>query len=323
MSPMRAVTRLFVLPALFMSMSAAGAASAADWSQGRAMPSGRAYASAVTIGSELYVVGGATTTGPVSGVEVYDMKEDVWRAAAALPVGLQQFGLATINGRLYAAGGYAAAGRNGEGGGPSAALYVFDPVVGVWMDAKPMPEPRVGVRLAAVNGKLYALGGRGENPADVYIYDPQADQWSVAPQKMPAPRSGAAVVAVGNLIYMIGGQSSGTPTSRVDIHDAGTGTWRAGPALPVARSGLAASLSGDVIHVAGGEDIKAQKSFADHYVLDTARGSWRRLSPMPTPRHDAVAGSGLGRFYVVGGGAGAGVYAVFTASDQVEFTSSR
>ncbi|MDE1174572.1 MAG: kelch repeat-containing protein [Parvibaculaceae bacterium] len=322
MNPVRAFTRSFLLGSLALGLMGTGG-QAAGWEQGQHMPAGRAYAAGAALGNDLYVVGGATTAGPVSATEIYDMKEDLWRAAPALPVGLQQFGLVSLSGRLYAAGGFAAAGRNGEGGGPSAALYVFDPAVGVWMDASPMPQARVGVRLAAIGERIYALGGRGESAAGVYVYDPSSDEWSKASSPMPAPRSGAAVIAMGGLIYVIGGQNGGVPTARVDIYDPAKGAWRAGPALPAARSGLAVALADGAIHVAGGEDIKAQKTFADHYVLDPAAGAWRKLAPLPTPRHDAVAGAGAGRFYVIGGGAGAGVYAVFTASDQVEYSSTK
>ncbi len=319
MNPICAFIRLILLGSLAFGLMDR-AAQAADWGQGQHMPAGRAYAAAAISGNDLYVVGGATTVGPVSATEIYDMKADVWRSAEALPVGLQQFGLVNLGNRFYAVGGFAAAGRNGEGGGPSAAVYVFDPAVGVWMNARSMPQARVGVQLVAIGNRIYALGGRGEGAADVYVYDPSLDEWSVAPGKLPAPRSGVAVVAVGDLIYVIGGQSGGAPTARVDIYDTAKGSWRAGPPLPAARSGLAVALAGGAIHVAGGEDIKAQKTFADHYVLDPAAGAWRKLAPMSTPRHDAVAGAGAGRFFVIGGGTGAGVYAVFTASDQVEYS---
>ncbi|MDO9127346.1 MAG: hypothetical protein Q7U42_10805, partial [Parvibaculum sp.] len=68
----------------------------------------------------------------------------------------------------------------------------------------------------------------------------------------------------------------------------------------------------------GGEQRRPPRTYGDHFVLNVASGSWSRAAPMPTPRHGAVAAAMDGKFVVVGGSPGAGVYTVFTESDVVD-----
>ncbi|MDR3499129.1 MAG: kelch repeat-containing protein [Parvibaculum sp.] len=324
---MRQPSRPFVFPAilavaLFFALAApSSAARAGSWIEGAPMTTARAYAGGVRIGDDLYVIGGSGTSGPRSLTEVYDTVGNIWRAAAALPVGLEQFGIAESGGKIYVAGGYSqVSNRDGERDeSESNALWIFDPVVGVWVSGPPMPSSRVGLGLVSAGGKLYALGGRGNEAGRVFIFDPRAGAWSVAKAAMPAPRTEAAFAVVGNSIYVIGG-FDGHPMARVDILDTATGGWRSGPALPSPRAGHAAVVMDGRIHVVGGESISPPRTFADHFLLDGA--SWSRLESMPTPRHAVVATAAKGKLFVVGGSAGAGVYTVFTETDVVDIYST-
>ncbi len=293
-----------------------GQALADTWREGIPMTTARANAGAAMLGDDLYVIGGGSTSGPRSLTEVYDTIGNIWRADVALPVGLEQFGIAATGGKIYVAGGYATGGTRDE---PTVeetnGAWIFD-LAGGWRSAAPMPEARIGLGLAAVGGKLYAIGGRGVEAGRVFVYDPAADAWTVARENLPAPRSHAAVVARGSDIYVIGGMENGAPTARVDIFDTTRGTWRIGPSLPVAREGHVAAVLDGNIHVTGGESLYPPKTFADHFVLEG--DGWHRAASLPTPRHGAVAASAHGKLFVIGGSPGAGVYTVFTQSDVVD-----
>lgn len=317
---------------------AAAPALAEGWRDGTPMTTARAFAGAALIGDDLYVVGGDSTSGPRSVAEIYDVRGDIWRAAVALPVGLQQFGMAELNGRLFVAGGHEAPpprradglfGSDGASaadasidGGDTDNVWIFDPKIGTWISGPSMPAARAGHGLVAVDGKLYAIGGRGEGASRVFVYDPGRDRWSVSGSPMPSPRLASAYVAAGGLIYAIGGlDSSGAASSRVDIFDPSNGNWRTGPSLPEPRAGHVAAVLGGKLHVTGGEQRRPLRTHADHFVFDLAAGTWRRAPSMPTPRHGAVAAASDGRFIVVGGSPGAGVYTVFTESDMVDIYS--
>lgn len=292
---------------------------AAGWSEGQHMPTARAYAGAAILGNNLYVIGGGGTTGPRSMTEIYDLTHKSWSLGPALPAGLQQFGVAVLNGKIYVAGGHKAADlAAGTEEGETSELWVFDPGVGVWVNRAPMPASRSNFGLLASGSKLYAIGG---DKAQVFVFDPSADSWSIAAASLPAPRLSAAYAAMDGRLYVIGGAQGGAATSRVDIYDTAKDSWTAGPALPSARQGLAAALIGNEIHVAGGQIVKPPKTYADHFVLNTKTGSWSKGASMPTARHAAVAAAAGNSFYVIGGSPGAGVYTVFTQTDVLEIWS--
>ncbi|ABS64387.1 Kelch repeat protein [Parvibaculum lavamentivorans DS-1] len=324
-----------VLALVFLCLLAPGAAAAESWRDGSPMTTGRAFAGGALVGNELYVIGGDSTSGPRNVAEIYDMRGDIWRASPGLPVGLQQFGIAELNGKLYVSGGYEApqAGRPEFGafgeilpptteGGDTAQTWIYDPQIGTWVNGPQLPAARAGHGAAVVDGKIYTLGGRGSDAQRVLVYDPGSNRWSATGEAMPAPRVAAATVAVGDRIYVIGGLSNGVATARVDIFDTASGRWQSGPQLPEARSGHVAALVGGKLHVTGGEQRRPPRTFGDHFILDAEAGSWSRAVPMPNPRHGAVAAAVDGKFVVVGGSPGAGVYTVFTESDVVDIYSA-
>jgi len=313
---------------------ATAAASAQGWRDGTPMTTARAFAGAALLGDELYVVGGDSTSGPRSVAEIYDVRGDIWRAAVALPVGLQQFGMAELNGRLFVTGGYEELPPRrdelgGFGGsaiteavaGDTDKVWIYDPKIGSWIAGPSMPAARAGHGLVAINGKLYAIGGRGDGASRVFVYDPGRDRWETSGSSMPSPRVAAAYAVADGLVYAIGGLEGGAASARVDVFDPASGNWRSGPSLPAPRAGHVAAVLGGKVHVTGGEQRRPLRTYGDHFVLNLAANSWQRAPAIPTPRHGAVAAAVDGRFIVIGGSPGAGVYTVFTESDMVDIYS--
>src|SRR5437667_9345946 len=76
----------------------------------------------------------------------------------------------------------------------------------------PMKSPRGSVGVAALNGKIYAIGGRGVDTVTVAtheVYDPATNKWSdLAP--LPKARDHLAVIAVDGRIHAIGGRFNAT-----------------------------------------------------------------------------------------------------------------
>lgn len=321
---MRHSSRAFILPVLLLAALFAGTGARADgWREGVPMTTARAFAGGALVGDDFYVIGGGSTSGPRSLAEVYDTLGNIWRAAAALPVGLEQFGIAATDDKIYVAGGYRAAGADAATTEvESNSLWIFDLGLGAWVAGPSMPAARVGLSLAAVGGKIYAIGGSGPNAGQIFVFDPHSNNWTVAKSSLPSPRSDSAVVVVNGEIYVIGGSIAHVATARVDIFDPASGAWRAGPALPAARSGHVAVVLDGKIHVTGGQSISPPKTYPDHFVL-TPGGTWGKAAPLPTPRHGAVAAAAHGKFFVIGGSPGAGVYTVFTASDVVDVYSGK
>ena len=64
------------------------------------------------------------------------------------------------------------------------------------------------------------------------------------------------------------------------------------------------------------------RTFAEHYVLNTANGRWQTSAPLPLPRLGAASAGAGGLFVVVGGSGGAGVFSLFTTTDVVNIYKS-
>ena len=81
-------TALYVLSgvaALALICGPGTGALADSWTEGAPMLNGRAMAAGALLGDEFYVLGGDAITGPRSDTEIFDIKSNFWRPAAALP----------------------------------------------------------------------------------------------------------------------------------------------------------------------------------------------------------------------------------------------
>ncbi len=90
------------------------------------------------------------------------------------------------------------------------AAHAAYPSADSWTTMAPMPTYRIGLGAAAVNGKIYAIGGDtgARQPFHTNeMYDPATDTWTTkAP--MPTARSSFGIAVYRNKIYCIGGGAS-------------------------------------------------------------------------------------------------------------------
>ncbi|MBM3271580.1 MAG: hypothetical protein FJZ01_28425 [Candidatus Sericytochromatia bacterium] len=197
-----------------------------------------------------------------------------WRTAA---------GVAAIGDLAYLAGGVSqridqSAAPGGNGYVHPAVTEVLDVARGVWFQRAAMPAPRAGLGLAALRGRLVAVGGyqwtggvAGQTDlfqrlpyidaaagtvsatASVHVYDPARDSWAEAPG-LAAPRHSLAVAVARDRVYAMGGaDASGNVSAAVESWAIGESAWRAEPPLPTARALCAAATGPDgLIAVLGG-----------------------------------------------------------------------
>lgn len=129
------------------------------------------------VNRKIYAIGGLTpwATG-FSRVEEYDSATDTWRERADMPT--PRWGLSTsvVNGKIYAIGGTDVwIGTTTQG---LQTVEEYDPVTDTWRKRADMPTARFWFTTSAVNGKIYAIGGKqSKAPADpslsiVEEYDP-------------------------------------------------------------------------------------------------------------------------------------------------------
>jgi hypothetical protein len=103
--------------------------------------------------------------------------------------------------------------------GASDATYAFDPGVGVWIPACPLPRPRGAGAAGVIDGRLYVVGGlRASSVADLAVYDPASDTWTeLAP--MPTARDHLAAGVVDGRLYAVGGRAGGQLFAAVEQFD--------------------------------------------------------------------------------------------------------
>lgn len=182
-----------------------------------------------------------------------------------------------------------------------------------WRTQAPAPQARFEAQGAAVNGKLYVLGGfyasspiRATRRSDVY--DPATNTWQRIAD-MPETITHAAQAVDGETIYLVGGyvgDHPGPSTARVWKYNTRTNTWSAGPSLPAARGAGAAVRVGRNLHFFGGATRTAgttdDTDRANHYVLALDGGTqWTSATALPNPRNH-LAGVALdGKLYAIGG----------------------
>lgn len=262
----------------------------------------RLTAVAVQPGSATITVGQSqpfSAIGTFSSVQTRSLQggSGSWNSKRALLFPTFDFGIAALNQKLYAVGG-------GIGGSPSSFVEVYNPAVGAlgltdsWTSLAGLQTKRMGHGVAAVGGKVYAIGGSttGNLPiASVEIYDPSTDTWdgsTAAP--MPTARSQFATAVVGSAIYALGGGDVASPLQIVEAYDTTTNTWSTKAPMPTGRTFFAAAAAGGTIYAFGdpGGSVDA---------YNTSTDTWSSKAPMPHPRSTLAAGAIDGLIYAVGG----------------------
>ncbi len=149
------------------------------------------------------------------------------RSIASLRFPRAGLGLAAVDGRIFAVGGYTLASAAADRPDADTLMQVYHPATNAWLiSGEPggparMPTERYGFAVAALNGKIYVVGGKNELGATlrtVEAYDPATDTWAtLAP--MPTARSILALVPHNGRLYALGGaDAAGRATRVVEVY---------------------------------------------------------------------------------------------------------
>jgi hypothetical protein len=164
---------------------------------------------------------------------------------------------AVIGGLIYVPGGQL------TGGQPTNQLNIFSPRENQWRQGASLPVPLSRYALAAVEGRLYLLGGwDGKHFVDtVYEYTPEQDQWSVC-QPMPQPRGFASAAVVSESIVVVGGRNQAGPLSSSERlapeGDCANSVWQTISSLPNGYALFDAASVGDILYLVGKQQDKLQ-----------------------------------------------------------------
>jgi predicted heme/steroid binding protein len=190
------------------------------------------------------------------------------------------------------------------GGRGNPALNIYNPQTNTWTSGTNIPNGKELHHFQAVayNNKIYIIGAftggfPTEKPvADIYIYDPAANSWTILANQIPSNRrrGAAGAVVYNNKIYIVGGITNGHTDGWVnwmDEFDPANLTWKVLPDAPHQRDHLQAGVINDKIYIAGGRrsaypnTINLTEASVD--VFSFSNQQWSTLpaaANIPTPR---------------------------------------
>ena len=221
-----------------------------------------------------------------------------WSTRSNLIEANSEMGVSELNGKIYLLGGYPASRVTVR------TVQVYDAASNRWSLTTPLPLGVNHPMPAAVNGKLYVIGGQTDTGSafvnNVQEYNPATTSWT-ARATMPAARSAGAAAVIGDKIYVAGGR----PPRGADfaVYDVGDNQWTTLPNLPSQRNHLAACAIDGKVYVVGG---RLQAGFSSPMtnileVFDPALNQWSMRAPMPTTRGGINGIAADGCFFVWGG----------------------
>jgi N-acetylneuraminic acid mutarotase len=186
---------------------------------------------------------------------------------------------------------------------PSGKLFVEtpeEPSEEIWENLAPMPTPRTEVAVAAIDHKIYVLGGfdRTNRATDVVeVYNIISNTWETS-LRLPIPMHHVGATSYSGEIYVIGGYLEGWRASNsLYIYNPESG-WREGAAMPTKRGALTVQFVDGILYAVGG---------ADRIALDVVESyspendSWISKNQMPTARDHLASAVVDSKMYVVGG----------------------
>lgn len=198
-----------------------------------------------------------------------------WLQVASMPYGAHDVYGAVLDGKLYIPGGMA------DHGLPAKVTYfkemfVYDPNADTWTVTDPMTEALCYSGVAAMDKKIWVIGGGkniGQNgqhkrvPVDlVHVYDPAAKTWQLGPT-LPHAIMESVVVETGGRVYSIGGMDANEHRmTEVLSIAAGESKWRPEPNAPMGVQQASGCVIDGVIYVANMQ--------TGLMAFDPVRGAW-------------------------------------------------
>jgi alpha-tubulin suppressor-like RCC1 family protein len=246
-------------------------------------------------------LGDGTTTDRHTPMQVF-----AWEEKASNSLARSAFdGVEVMDGKLYFAGGYS--------GLASAVFESFDPSTGSWQTLPSLATARIGISMAAYNGKLYVFGGSTANGSNnkldsMEIYNSDTNSWSAGPN-LPVACNYSVAVTYGDKILVFGGWDQ--PQDNMDQvleFDPSLNTWSSKTSMPVGRSGMKAVVFEGKVWLMGGLSGSGNEYSNRVDVYDPATDTWSQMPDLTVARHWALAWTLNGKVYIGGGRPDASTY---------------
>jgi len=163
-----------------------------------------------------------------------------------------------------------------------------------WKTMKSMPTARSNSGIAVYNNKIYVFGGIGTSGspvANVEIFDPSTNTWTVS-ANMSVAKTPAAIT-VNNKIYVIGDGNI------VQEYDPSLGTWLTKASMPTQRQPFVTVVNNKIYAIGGYNSITGSLSTNEEYT--PATNTWATKAYMLTARNSTPVTAANNKVYAIGG----------------------
>jgi N-acetylneuraminic acid mutarotase len=214
------------------------------WSDLPDLPAARHHAMAAVVDDRLFFIGGYDETGFNPTADVWELSGDTWVVRASLPEPVGAGAAVVLDDLIYVVGGV-----------PASGLLAYDPTADAWTGLEAPSERREHLAAVAVDGEIWAIGGRWEVFAvrTVEIYDPATDSWREGPQMIQA-RSGFGATVIEGAVMVAGGEVF-EPVQALDTVETippGELSWLRSVDLPMGLHGNPLVALDDRVYLPGG-----------------------------------------------------------------------
>lgn len=268
-----------------------------NWFSTAPLPQARAGMALVTVGLDVYQMGGEKAEGVSGEVLVYQTVNQSWRPAADKPTPVKYASAAVLL-EIYVPGGIAADGR------PTQVVEAYSPVNNSWRTVASLPKPLAGGVVLSNSSFVYHVGGwDGQQVVDaVYVYDPSSDAWRLV-TPMPTGRAYAMGGFIAGKLYVVGGWDGTQNLDVCELYDPLADEWATCPALSVPRAYGGATVVLNRLYLFGGSE---EAQFGE--VFDPQKNVWEILNTPQLPAGTPSIGwlelsvtSVESRIYLLGG----------------------
>ena len=225
---------------------------------------------------------------------------DTWTSKKDMPTARYGLSCSAVNGKIYAIGGAKYdANMNVV---ILSAVEEYDRVTDKWIKKTDMPTPRQNLSTSVVDGKIYAIGGWGNNRelSTVEEYDPVADKWTQKAD-IPTSRQAFSTSVANGRIYAIGGWRLGGGLAVVEEYDPARDIWDGKADLPAPRLNLSTSMVNGKIYAIGGLAGNLDKSVPTVEEYDPVTDKWTKKADMAIARTLLSTSVVDGKIYSIGG----------------------
>lgn len=191
------------------------------WSLHSALNEPRKRHQTAVLGGKCYILGGYNVSSkPLDSVEILDLEsgDNTWKHGPPMLSKRVSHGAVVLNGCLYVVGGW-------DGQAVVRTVERFQPQLGLWTEVSTHKDIRMKSGVAALDGKLYVVGGCLQTLESCYrteVFDPITREWTRLADTNHA-RANPVLVPYRGKLYLFGGE--GNSQGMVECFDPYLNEW--------------------------------------------------------------------------------------------------